>query len=477
VDVGSNSIRLVVFDSVSPAPAYFFNEKASCGLGAEIADTGRLHPEGVERALRALGRFAQLARRMQVAHVDAVATAAVREAEDGPAFRARVQQETGLALRVVSGDEEARLSAQGALLGEPAAHGLVADMGGSSLELAVVGDNAVGPRLTLPLGPQRLQGLSAAAQRKRIDAALEEAAPALGPHGPNLYVVGGAWRSVAKAHMARAEYPLQVLQGFRLNAAAAAEACDWLSKADVAALKALPGVSSNRAPGTPLAAAILGRLIDRFAPEQVAVSAFGLREGLLFERLPLELRAEDPLLHACRLLERNQARFPGFGDELAAWTAPLTRDWTPALRRLAHAACLLNDVNWRAHPDYRAVGCFETVTRANLAGVDHAGRTFLGVALMQRYGGGRRTREVDAALKLLSERQDGAARMLGRAMRLGAMISGSTPGALADARLTVDGPLVSLDLMNGLRPLEGETVERRLRALADLVAAEAARQA
>jgi exopolyphosphatase/guanosine-5'-triphosphate,3'-diphosphate pyrophosphatase len=465
IDVGSNSVRLVVFEGATRSPAYFFNEKMACGLGAEIARTGRLAPEGRALALATLRRFSALAERMKVAALDAVATAAVREAEDGREFRDQVERETGLRLRVIEGDEEARLSALGVLLGEPQAEGVAADMGGASMELAQLSDGDVGPRITLGLGPQRLAGLSGGALRKRIDAEVERGAAVVDCEGRTLFVVGGSWRAVAKAQMARAGHPLQVLQGYRMDAQTAIEACDWIAAQPPEKLREA-GVSSGRAPVAPVAAQVLARLVDRLKPEAVSVSAFGLREGVYYERLPAAMRARDPLIETAKVLEQSQARFPGFGEEIAAWVAPLTVEWPAEERRLARAACLLNDVNWRAHPDYRAVSCFETVTRANLAAVDHAGRVWMGLALMLRYGG-KPNGGMDAALKLLTPESATRARALGRALRLGAMLSGSTPGALADARLSVDAAAVSLRLTGDSAVLSGELVARRLKSLAD----------
>lgn len=466
VDVGSNSVRLVVFDGAARSPAYFFNEKMSCGLGAGIAETGLLNPEGRVRAIATLRRFATLADRMRVGALEAVATAAIREAEDGPAFRDQVERETGLRLRVISGEEEARLSALGVLLGEPGARGVAADMGGASLELARLDPTGVGPRVTLALGPQRLAGLSEAALARRIDAEVERGAAVADAKGETLYVVGGSWRAVAKIQMARRGHPLQVLQGYAMSADEAAEACAWIAGQAPEALKAMADVSGARAGVAPLAAQVLGRLVARLKPSAVSVSAFGLREGVYFERLPDAVRRADPLIATARLLEQAQARFPGFGEELAAWIAPLTADWPADERRLARAACLLNDVNWRAHPDYRAISCFETVTRANLGGLDHAGRVWIGLALMLRYGGPKGGSDIGPALDLLDAAQFARAEALGRALRLGAMISASTPGALAAAPLRLDDRTLSLTLGAPLTALSGELIGRRLKALA-----------
>ena len=474
IDVGSNSVRLVVFEAAERSPTYFFNEKVACGLGAEIAQTGSLSPEGRASALATLTRFAALAERMRVVAVEAVATAAVRDAEDGAAFCAEVRAATGLRLRVIAGDEEARLSALGVLLAEPATAGIVVDMGGASMELAEVSAGKVGRRITLGLGPQRLGSLSGAQLLAVIDAELERGRATLESAGGPLVLVGGAWRAFAKIQMQRAKHPLQVLHGHRLEADAAAEAAAWVAKQAPETLKAFSGVSGARAATAPLAALVLSRLIAAFQPPGLMISAFGLREGLYFEMLPASVRRRDPLIDACQRFEARAARFPGFGEELARFVSPVVADWPPDERRLAHAACLLNDVNWRAHPDYRPLSCFESVTRGNLTGLDHAGRVFIGFALLNRYGGGKHSADVEEAIGLLDATARDRAKALGRALRLGAMLSASTPGALAEARLERDEGAVALKLGPGLAGLEGQVVERRLAALASALGISAA---
>jgi exopolyphosphatase/guanosine-5'-triphosphate,3'-diphosphate pyrophosphatase len=437
IDVGSNSVRLVVFEALSRSPAYFFNEKVLAGLGSEIAETGRLAPEGRRRALAALRRFAGLVTRMKIDAVSAIATAAVREAEDGPEFVAEVKRTTGLELIVASGEDEARLAAQGVLMGWPDADGLVADLGGASLELVRVEAGRVGRGVTLPLGPLRLGGLGLSPSKidAAIDAELEGAEDALGPQGGRLYLVGGAWRALAKIHMTRTGYPIQVLHEFELPADEMLKLARSVADATPEALSEQVSSSSARLAVTPLGARILARLIRAASPATVAVSAFGLREGVLYEHLPPAMRAQDPLLSAARMLERRNARFPGFGAELLAWLRPLMPEIGPGRERLIEAACLLNDVAWNAHPDYRDHAVFETVYRANLSGVGHADRAWLGASLRYRYKAGRAKRADLPALSLLSDEELVRARLLGRAIRLAAMISGSAPGALPLTRL------------------------------------------
>jgi exopolyphosphatase/guanosine-5'-triphosphate,3'-diphosphate pyrophosphatase len=467
VDVGSNSVRLVVFEALRRSPAYFFNEKVLCGLGADLQRTGALSPDGRRRALATIRRFTEIARRMQVEALDGIATAAMRDAIDGPEFRDLIERETGLRLRVASGEDEARLAAQGVLLGWPGADGLVADLGGASLELARVSGGALaGPGRSFPLGPLRLARLSAEDADTEIKRALEGASDLIGEAGGRLFLVGGAWRALAKIHMARINHPLQVLHEFSQSGDAMLAAARDISTADPADLAKETNVSSARLAVTPLGAQVLARLIERARPAEVAVSAFGLREGVLYEHLSPEKRAEDPLLSASRDMEAVLGRFPGFGDELADWVRPLFLDLDPSRQRLVRAACLLSDVSWNAHPDHRDIACLETVHRANLTGISHPERAFLGATLSHRYRSGRKLRDSAFALSLLSAEDLAVAKRLGRAIRLGAMLSGAAPGVLPRSLLAPGPDVLRLTLASEIADLAGEVVDKRLSSLA-----------
>lgn len=468
VDVGSNSVRLVVFDGVARSPAYFYNEKILCGLGKGLRETGRLNPEGRSRALNALYRFTALAQVMQVSTMTGVATAAVREATDGLAFRDQVAASTGLKLHIASGAEEALLSAKGVLLGWPQANGLVCDIGGASMELARIDNGRPGARATSPLGPLVLSDLGGDAEIDAyVDAELDKLTGSVNGKGQRIYLVGGSWRAIARLDMDRRDYPLKVLHEYEMTPEHAVETCRWLSGQTLDDLVKISDSSKERLELVPLAARVLRRLVQRLDPRGLTVSSYGLREGLLYERMPSSMQARDPLLEAARHMERASARFPGFGASLHAWLSPLYPDADRAELRLMRAACYLHDITWRAHPDYRADVCFETVTRANLSGLDHPERVFLGVAIMNRYKSSSAGGFDPAILNLLSPERQAEAERLGRAIRLGAMLSGSAPGTLENTELAKIGGELVLTLRGPARALRGEMVQKRLDALAN----------
>ncbi|MCC5967110.1 MAG: Ppx/GppA family phosphatase [Natronohydrobacter sp.] len=474
IDVGSNSIRLVVFDGAARSPAYFFNEKVLCGLGRGLAETGKLHPEGRIRALATLKRFALLAKGMNLTNLTMVATAAMREAEDGPEFRAEIERATGLRMRVIDGNEEARLSAQGVLTGWPEAAGLVCDIGGNSMELAVIGEGRVHRAVSSGLGPFRLQQIPGGKKglRQHVAQVLGGLRDQTGKHHDALYLVGGSWRAIARLDMERRNYPLKVLHEYAMTPKSIRKTIDWIADQDIAKLRAMTGISEERMSLVPLAAQVLRQLVHMFSPKRVYVSSYGIREGILYDQMPEPLRMRDPLIEACHFMEHSSARIPGFGMKLYDFLLPLYRNNSPDRLRLIRAACLLHDVNWRAHPDYRADACFDITTRANLGGLDHQGRVYLGIALMHRYktGGGTGPRMKELAA-LLTEKDVKEAKMLGRALRFGAMFSMDGPENAGELRFYPKKKVLELVLEREMQALFTEVAEQRFAALANQIGA------
>jgi exopolyphosphatase / guanosine-5'-triphosphate,3'-diphosphate pyrophosphatase len=468
VDVGSNSVRMVVFDGAARSPAYFYNEKIMAGLGLGLAETNRLNPRGKERALAALKRFALLAEGMDIEPLTIVATAAVREAEDGPDFQAQVLRETGLKMNVIDGDEEARLSAQGVLLGWPEAKGIVCDIGGNSMELARIGDGKVGKRATSPLGPFRLQQVEGGAKKRQahIEGILKDLRNQLKSEGERIYLVGGSWRVIARLDMERRNYPLTVLHEYRMTPRSVLDTIDWIAANDLAMLRARTGTGAERMELVPLACEVLRELVAIFKPSEIDISAYGIREGMLYEQMPERLRARDPLIEACRATEASQGRVPGFGKKLFAFLTPIFLGADKERIRLIKAACLLHDTTWRAHPDYRAEACFDNATRANLGGLDHPGRVFLGLALLHRYKNSRAGSRLEPLFRLLNEDQMRDAEILGKAMRFGAMFAIENPEQAGSLHWNPKKMLLELRLTERGDDLFGEVAAARFNALA-----------
>ena len=469
VDVGSNSVRLVVYDRIGRTPIPIYNERLLCGLGRGVAETGRLDPEATERAFGALARFAALARAMDVERIDPVATAAVREARDGQEFVAEAAKLTGLQIRVLSGEEEARLSALGVLAAAPGAVGLMGDLGGGSLELVTLSGDEVGNGATLPLGPLRLalppeaQAVKAAGT---IGAALASLPWLAEVKGRDLYAVGGAWRALGHIEMQRKNYPLHVLQGYTVEADEMHDVAAATAKMSQASLQRMDGISKERLAMLPLAAQVLLQLIEVARPKRVVFSVYGLREGLLYSQLPESLKRADPLIVACQAVAESAARFPEQGPALVSWSDPLFAGESAAERRLRRAAALLSDTGWRTHPDYRAEQAFLDVVRGPIVGLDHNERARLALMVYARYTGKNESGQVAEVRALMDDEQAQHARQVGKALRLGLTITGGVASLLEGIAVERFADRILLRAAPGTAHLVGHVVRRRLEALA-----------
>jgi exopolyphosphatase / guanosine-5'-triphosphate,3'-diphosphate pyrophosphatase len=474
IDIGSNSVRLVLYRLEGRAIWTVFNEKVLAGLGRDLPQTGRLSEEGVAMALPALRRFAAVIEGVRPQHVFVAATAAVREAEDGVTFCERVAAETGFHIQVLSGEDEARYAARGVLAGHPTAEGVAADMGGASLELVRLGKGEVGQGITLPLGPFSLaddSDFDAKKVRTKIDKRLKGKTADF--ETSTLHAVGGAWRSIAQLHMAMSDYPLQIVHQYAMTADDARDVARFVSRQSRTSLDRTPGVSRRRAETLPYAALVLEALIEKLALKTVEFSAWGLREGLLQEALTAEHLASDPLIAGCTTWGARQGISPLLPGAVQAWIDPVL----PALpetfgrerdRTLTTAACHLCDLGARLHPDHRVELVFEQVLRAPVPGQTHAERAFLACALNARYGGPSATPQPDVINRLLDEEGRRHARALGQAIRLACDLSGRAPQLLAGARLAIDDGTLTLTPADGYADmLLGEQTRRRLKSLAD----------
>ncbi|MEP2030934.1 MAG: Ppx/GppA family phosphatase [Paracoccaceae bacterium] len=474
VDVGSNSVRLVVFDGAARSPAYFYNEKIMCALGAGLAETGCLSPDGRERALAAILRFQHLAAGMGIPPLTAVATAAVREACDGKEFCDDVLRETGLRIWVIDGAEEARLSAQGVLLGWPGSYGLVCDIGGSSMELAEISNGRVGKRISSSLGPLKLRDIKGGktGRKAHIKAVMTELSDTLGAQRDRLFLVGGSWRAIARIDMHRRSYPLHVVHEYRMTAKSARATIRYIEERDLSELSSEISISSARMSLVPIASEVLKRLISTFRPKDIALSSYGIREGMLYEQMPQRLRDRDPLIESCRFAEAKDARLPGYGKTLYNFIMPLFKSNSVERRRLIKAACLLHDVSWRANPDYRAEVCFDNATRANLGGLKHGERVFLGLALLHRYRNKRDGTRFQDLYDLVDEKTQIDAEIVGKAMRFGSMLWMQSDDQMAKLRWFSQKRILELRLTKAAVPLFGEVPRSRFMSLASSLGAE-----
>ncbi|AHE54053.1 Ppx/GppA family phosphatase [Sphingomonas sanxanigenens] len=465
IDIGSNSVRLVVYDGPRRSPATLFNEKVLAGLGRGLSSTGALDRRAMDAALVALARFRRLCVEMAVGNLRTVATAAVRDASNGPRFVQRIEA-LGLPVELLSGEQEAEAAGLGVISGIPEADGIVGDMGGGSLELVRVRGGAVHNRLSLPLGALRIAAIRAKGKRA-LDSFVRKALADVDwineSQGLPFYLVGGSWRALARLDMHATGYLLPIVHHYEMEPTAAARLVRVLAQIDKRKLKQITEISPGRIPtllDSALLLAVLGRALGSSA---LIASANGLREGLLYQNLTEEERAIDPLIAAAREEGVRQGRFREHGDLLARWIAPLFDGESGQQQRLRHAACLLADVGWRANPDFRAERGVETALHGNWVGVDAHGRAMMAQALSANFGGGAALME--QLLSICARPDLERAQQWGLAMRLGQRLSGGVAGPLESSRVEVGEGALRLFLSTEDAPLYGEAVERRHRQL------------
>lgn len=464
-------MRLVVYDGLRRSPAPIFNEKILCGLGKGVAITGNLDESAIARALQALRRFRALAKQIGVKTIFALATAAAREASNGPNFIDKAEKALGAGIHILTGKEEARYAALGVIAGTPEANGIAGDLGGGSLELIDIREGKLNDGITLPIGPLRLIDLAGGSiERARVivDDYFSKAEILKHLEGRTFYAVGGTWRNLARIHMAQVNYPLHVLHHYSMSRQQASGIANVVSGLTSSSLKDVKDMSKSRADTMPFGAMILERLLAHGKAKDVVCSVYGVREGLLYAKLPRKKMDSDALLSSCWDFARRYARSPAHELELCDWTDQIFGEnglpENDEERRLRYAACLLADIGWRAHPDYRADRSLGMISQAAFVGIDHPGRVFLALTIFYRYEG---QDNKDDLVRLLHEAHIERAHLLSSVFRLAYILSAAMPGMLPKIGLKLDGAkTLTLIMPPKLKDLLGERVEKRLAGLA-----------
>jgi exopolyphosphatase/guanosine-5'-triphosphate,3'-diphosphate pyrophosphatase len=478
IDIGSNSVRLVVYEAMERSLVSIFNEKTLCGLGREVQSTGLLAPDAVSKALTSLRRFHALCKVMKVGRVYAIATAACRDASNGADFIARAQRICGVPIEILSGAREAKLAALGVVSGIHKPDGIVGDLGGGSLELTDVRGNRVSRGVTLPLGSLALQDASHKSLKRAeriVRTSLSGALPLKAGHGRAFYAVGGTWRALARIHIIQSGYPLRVMHGYSIPAADALDFARRLRRlAATNMLADIEAVAEARQPLLVYAALVLEHIIRVAKPKTIVFSTYGVREGLLYSMLPKAEQSRDGLISAAQTLNELLSRSARHAQELTGWTDRFVRVTklreTEEDRRLRHVACLLSDIGWRVHPDYRGEQTLNLITNGNFGDVSHQGRAFVALSVFYRYAGLSEANEPPPIVRgLVTPAMDERARILGAAFRVAHLISAARPGVLPATHFRNNGRKLTLLFEHRMVDLVADRVGSRFKQLARLV--------
>jgi exopolyphosphatase/guanosine-5'-triphosphate,3'-diphosphate pyrophosphatase len=473
VDLGSNSVRLVVYEGHSRNPMAIFNEKAVLRLGRGLQTTGRLNEEGAAQALTVMHRYHAVARAMGATPFEILATAAVRDADNGAAFVAALRDRMpGVPIHILSGQEEAALAADGMLCGIPAADGILADIGGGSLEVVRLVNGTCGASQTLSLGVIRLadrSGNDPVRARAIVDADLQQVTWLGQGAGSDLYLVGGAWRALARIQIARTNYPLYMVHHYTIGREEARDLAGFITTATRKTLERLPGVPRRRIDDLPFAAVTLRRLLVATNADRVVFSASGLREGWFMRRMPRAIQQQDPLLGAAWEMAARHGRDATLPPALMEWIQPLFRRETAAEARLREALCWMSDIGSHDHPEFRAEQAFLRVLRQPGVALDHFSRAFLALAVALRYEAETDAAFLRPARQLLDAESAKRAEVLGMTLRLAYTLSAGTKDLLSGTKLQIQGPRLALLLRANSGVFAGESVVRRLERLGEVL--------
>lgn len=467
IDVGSNSCRMVIYERWGNGLLPYFNEKSMAGLGRGLPETGHLSPEGRIKAIETFHRFSAILKGLGVHNVNAVATSAVREASDGPEFRELAEAALGVELKVLSGVDEGRLSAYGVGLGFSNPDGLVADLGGSSMELYALGELAAKGETYLlgPLARAADTELSPSKRQKIVRKIVKDSA-LLGQHHSHLYAVGGAWRNVAAVHMMLKNYPLRVVHSYKLDADAIDDVIDAALRAeeDAEMRQKLVSVSKKRFDTLLHSAIVLKGLLVACDAESAIISSYGLRDGVVGEAF--QVQSEGGLLDSVPLYLRASEATVAFGREVYDFIAPLKFALSRSDETL-RATCLMSDAGARMHPDHRANLVHRQILRVPVPELDHNARLFAAFAAASRYT--FKLKAPSEIVALMSEPMISEARILGTAMRLAGVYSGRSAAILKTARLSANDKALTLHVTRKNSDLVSGTVRRRHAQLCGLL--------
>lgn len=466
IDIGSNSVRMVVYHALKRVPLPVFNEKYMCALGKGMGHTGRLNEEGVVHAKRVIARFLLMAQRLDVARLDVLATAAVRDAEDGTDFVHYIEDTHGICVKVISGEEEARYAALGIMASIHAPLGLSADLGGGSLELASISPSSVSEVVSLPIGSLRLlDGFGNDTQK--MQTALEKQFAKITwlneLYPPSLYAIGGGFRTLAKIHMKQKKYPLNLTHEYEIKAKDALSLAEEIIQMDDKSLKNLPGLSPKRLPTIKPSAVVLKALLKHTKAESMITSVSGIREGFFFDMLEEKKQAEDPLIASAADLAALIGRRGRYAAQLFDWVQPLFTHEPLAFTRIRRALCILSELAWSIDPNFRAEWAYMRIMQSSLKGLTHHERIMLALALFHRYQ--TSMKQKPPGIGLLNEYEMLWARACGLSVNLAFQLSGGKEGNLSHARLSFRNHQPFLWVDAEASPLRTEIVEKRLDGL------------
>ncbi len=464
IDIGSNTVRLVVYGGPRRAPIVLLNEKVTPRLGREVAKSGVISDKAMQLALSALRRYVTLLKLMNVTDVQTVATAATRDAENGHIFIAEVEK-LGLTPRLLSGEEEARTSAMGVIGAFPLASGMAGDLGGGSLELTDIADGGCGDAITLPLGTLRLRQLRAdgdTAFRNKVRKMLRSANWQHG-EGEAFYIVGGSWRALAMYAMHHLDWPMDDPHDFEILPGALSKVC-----AEIVAGKTkdavVPRIASSRMESLPDAAALLDCLVEETKPSRIVFSSWGLREGLLYTSLAPREQQQDPVIAGVAAFVKLHDVTPDTAALVVDWIGDILPGTDRVDLQFRTAATMLALAALRLEPNVRTEDALAWALRKRWIGLDARGRALFAAVSLANAG----ETQLPKSISPFADKDDLYwAVAWGLAIRLCRKLANCNAQGLAHSSIAIEGDRIVLTLDELTAPLYSHSVTKNLGKLAE----------
>jgi len=440
IDIGSNSVRLVVYRDYSHYPFPVLNERVTCKLGQGLDETRMLNSERMDSTLEVLGRFAHLLKAINPSFVYVAATAAVRRATNGAEFAHHAEQILGYQVHVLPAEEEARLISLGITRFEGKISGIVADLGGGSIEIVHVDKGKSVNMISLNIGHLTSRKPS------EIKRAIKEIGWLKQAKGLPLYGIGGSFRAIGSAYISRQNYPLPLLHGLEIDKD---DVLDILSSL-ISSPADMTGVPVSRQTTILPAAVIIKHLVKASGISELIVSGTSIRDGLMADIFPQTYNHGDPLLLACGDLARESQRADGLSEALAALLAPIAAVFKHAklgtirgshkqFMRMVEAACLLSDICWNEPSDLRGQLACSRILALPVFSLTHIQRAWLAKAVYHRYVGTKPNKaQPILSDTLLARRERFSAKVVGLGMRFGQNFCGGVPEYLSELSVRVE---------------------------------------
>ncbi len=466
IDIGSNSIRLVVFDGPKRSPLYLYNEKVFFRLGMQSFGGRPFDSHTIEAVSRIINRYVAICRNMEISKIIMFGTSALREASNSNALAELIRKKTNICIDVISGEEEALYAAQGILLGFPNAEGVICDLGGNSIEFAKIRKNVITECKSALLGPLSMKKLGR--KFENLDSYMRKlllgAINANTVKGKPFFLIGGSWRAIAKIHMQRIKYPLKIIQGYKVEVRKLKKTLELIKDSSFLNKYDEMNISLERLDLLPQSARLLEIIIDELKLKELTFSSFGVREGLIYQNLSEVEKKKDPLIEAAKFFERKESRFPKMSKHVFNWIAPLYENLPCKTKRVILAASKLHDIAWIAHPDYKMEMCLELVTRSNISGLTHKERVFLALILLFRHKAKPEKVFNSKLFKIVSRKKRKIAFVIGKGLRLASTFFGEK-NLFDQIDFRLKAHEVELCFQSKMVSFNGSIVERRIQEL------------